>query len=322
MSNANELARRCLRHLITTGVVLGMVFALIGSYQAARASDEQRVFGTAEEAAKAFIDALATGDRQALGPLFGVEHLDELAGSEETASDTERDMQIVHEAATKALTLRQDSENAMTMVIGERVWPMPIPIVRGEGGWRFDTAAGIEEIINRRIGRNELTAIAMSRAYIDAQLEYARVDHDGDEVLEYARRLASTAGKKNGLYWRSSATENEAGESPLGRLIAAAEYDVAAQQSGDPLRGYYFRIIERQGASAPGGRYDYVINGNMIAGFALIAVPAEYGNSGVMTFMVSHHGRVYEKDLGEDTELLAAAIRELEPDDTWAVVED
>jgi hypothetical protein len=322
MGSITEFARRALRHATVIATVAGLFSILTAAAPPAWAIDEQRAFDTAEAAAKAFVQMLGTGDRQALGPFFGTEHLDAVAGTEETATDTKRDMRIVHEAAKKTYTLRPDDDDTVTIVIGDRAWPMPIPIVRREGRWRFDTPAGIEEIINRRIGRNELTAIAMSRAYIDAQLEYSRVDHDGDRVLEYARRLASTGGERNGLYWPSSASNSESGDSLLGPLIAAAEDDFAANRSGDPFRGYYFRVIERQGSRAPGGRHDYVINGNMIAGFALIAVPAEYRNSGVMTFMVSHHGKVYQKDMGGDTEILAAAIRAFEPDDTWAVVEE
>ena len=322
MGSVTEYSRLALRHAAVIAAVAGLVSILAAAAPAAWASDEQRTFDTAEAAAKAFVQALGTGDRQALGPFFGPEHLDAVAGTEETASDTKRDMLNVHEAAKKTYSLRQDDDDTVTIVIGDRVWPMPIPIVRREGGWRFDTPAGIEEIINRRIGRNELTAIAMSRAYIEAQLEYSRVDHDGDGVLEYARRLTSTDGKRNGLYWPSSASNSESGDSLLGPLIAAAEDDVAANRSGDPFRGYYFRVIERQGSKVAGGRYDYVINGNMIAGFGLIAVPAEYRNSGVMTFMVSHHGKVYQKDLGADTDLLATAIREFNPDETWSVVQN
>lgn len=322
MVNVTELARRTPRHIAAAAALLGLLSILVAPPRMAHAADTQKTFETPEAAAKALIQALGTGNRHALGPLFGTKYLDALAGTAETANDTKRDMLTVHKAAEKTYTLRQNNDGTVTIVIGDRAWPMPIPIARRKAGWQFDTAAGIEEIINRRIGRNELTAIAMCRTYIEAQLEYSRIDHDGDGVLEYARRLASTAGQKNGLYWPSSASDAQSGESPLGPLMAAAEGDIAAKRSGDPFRGYYYRIIEKQGANVPGGRYDYVINGNMIAGFALIATPAEYGNSGVMTFMVSHHGKVYQKDLGKDTKRRAATIRTFDPDDTWQAVQE
>jgi hypothetical protein len=179
----------------------------------------------------------------------------------------------------------------------------------------------MEEITNRRIGMNELQAIRVARAYVDAQVEYARADRDADEVLEFAQRLGSSAGKKDGLYWQTSADESEI--SPFGPLIAGMDQDyLTARKAGDPFYGYQFKILTRQGANPPGGRYDYVINGNMIAGFAMVAWPADYGNSGIMTFLVSHQGKVLQKDLGEDTELLAAAIQEYDPDDSWVETED
>ena len=176
-----------------------------------------------------------------------------------------------------------------------------------------DTEEGIEEIIDRRIGRNELTAIAIARAYLDSQIEYAREDRDGDEVLEYAQRLSSTPGKKDGLYWEA---ESEDDLSPFGPLVRGAERYLVTKEPGDPLKGYYFHLLKSQGENPPGGRYDYVINGNMIAGFALVAYPEDYGSSGVMTFVVSHHGKVYQKDLGEFSGML-----EYDPDDSWTEVE-
>jgi len=200
------------------------------------------------------------------------------------------------------------------LILGPKDWPLPISIVREEGVWRFDTEEGIEEIIDRRIGRNELTAIAIARAYLDAQIEYAREDRDGDEVLEYAQRLASTPGKKDGLYWEA---ESEDDLSPFGPLVRGAEHYLETKELGDPLKGYYFHVLKHQGEKPPGGRYDYVINGNMIAGFALVAYPDDYENSGVMTFVVSHHGKVYQKDLGEFTGML-----EYDPDESWTAVEE
>ena len=221
--------------------------------------------------------------------------------------------------------------NRKTLVIGSENWPLPFPLVKEDGRWRFDTAAGIEEAVNRRVGRNELNAIDLCHAYLDAQIEYASADRDGDEVLEYAQVLVSTEGNKDGLYWEAAEGEEI---SPFGPLIADAQGYLEGRDPGDPFKGYYFKVISRQGANAPGGRYDYIINGNMIAGFGLIAFPADHGNSGVhgrtsgrsrgaivMTFMCNHQGKVYEKDLGPDGDLIAAAIGEYDPDGSWNLVE-
>ena len=202
----------------------------------------------------------------------------------------------------------------MELIVGEEEWPFPILIVQEEEGWSFDTEDGIEEIVDRRIGRNELAAIAIARAYVDAQIEYARSDRDGDDVLEYAQRLASTPGERDGLYWEA---ESEEDLSPFGPLMQGAERYLETKEPGDPIKGYYFRILTRQGGNPPGGSHDYVINGNMIAGFALVAYPADYENSGVMTFVVSHRGKVHQKDLGEFSEM-----DEYDPDHTWTEVED
>jgi hypothetical protein len=215
--------------------------------------------------------------------------------------------------------LRDDGKNRKVLYIGDQAWPVPFPLVKENGSWRFDTEAGIEEVINRRIGENELNAISICRAYIDGQIEYSSVDHDGDEVLEYAQLIPSTEGKKDGLFWESGDNEEL---SPFGPLVADAKDYLEGREPGDPFKGYYYRIITRQGADAPGGRYDYIINGNMIAGFALIAFPADGGNSGIMTFTCNHQGKVYQKNFGEDSDLIAAGIDEYNPDASWSEVKD
>ena len=202
------------------------------------------------------------------------------------------------------------------LVLGKEEWPFPMPLVRGEDGrWSFDTEEGLEVIVDRRIGRNELAAIAIAHAYVDAQIEYALEDHDGDEVLEYAQRLASSDGQHDGLYWESAPGE---AESPLGPLVAGAEQYLDTVQPGDPIRGYRFRILTRQGPNPPGGAYEYVLDGDMIAGFALVAAPAEHGNTGIMTFVVNHTGRVYQKDLGAES----AKVDAYDPDASWTLVEE
>jgi hypothetical protein len=192
-----------------------------------------------------------------------------------------------------------------------------VPLVEKSGRWFFDTEAGAEELINRRIGRNELAVLDAVRTYVEAQREYAMLDRDGDEVLEYAQRFGSSEGTKDGLYWP---LDLDGSMSPLGPLVAEAQvvgYRKPTDGSQQPFHGYYFRILTRQGKHAPGGAYDYVINGNMIGGFALVAWPAEYDETGVMTFIVNQQGRVYQKDLGERTARIAGSMKTYDPDDTW-----
>jgi hypothetical protein len=215
--------------------------------------------------------------------------------------------------------LRDDGKNRKVLLIGPKAWPFPIPLVKEGKIWRFDTEAGIEEVINRRIGKNELNAIAICKAYIDAQIKYSSADRDGDDVLEYAQQIASTEGKKDGLFWEVRESDEL---SPFGPLVADAKNYLEDHEPDDPFKGYYYKIITRQGSNAPGGRYDYIINGNMIAGFSLIAFPAEHNNSGVMTFICSHQGNVYQKNFGEDSDLIAAGIDEYNPDASWSEVKD
>ncbi len=209
--------------------------------------------------------------------------------------------------------------------VGTNFWPFPVPIVKQGGRWFFDTEAGKEEILSRRIGKNELAVLQVVRAYVDAQREYASRDRNGDEVLEYAQRLASTPGTKDGLFWPPDLD----GEiSPLGPMVAEAQgagYEMKGKGSDttrEPFRGYFFKILTRQGKHAPGGKYDYIINGHMIGGFALVAWPAEYGESGIMTFIVNQQGRVYQRDLGAKTGKLAAAMKVYDPDSSWLVSPD
>ena len=196
--------------------------------------------------------------------------------------------------------LEMASPTSATLIIGKDDWPFPIPIVKIYKSWLFDVAAGKDEILNRRIGENELEVIQVMQAYVEAQLEYASKDHDDDGVLEFAQHLQSDGGKKNGLYWPVDDGEEM---SPLGTFIAEAAskgYDTGSEKS-QPYQGYYYKLVTRQGKKAPGGAYDYVVNGNMILGFGLIAYPAKYGASGIMTFAVNQEGVVYEVDLGEKT---------------------
>jgi hypothetical protein len=202
------------------------------------------------------------------------------------------------------------------LLIGDEAWPLPVPIVRAGDRWRFATEEGADEVVNRRIGANERNAIHALRAYVDAQRVYAARDRQGDGVLQYARNLASSPGKHDGLYWPADEAKGEE-ESPFGPLIAAAAAHFKDHVTGDPYRGYYFRILTRQGKSAPGGAYSYVINGRMIAGFAMVAYPAQYGRTGVMTFIVNHNGKVYEKNLGENSAAIGARVASFDPGAGW-----
>ncbi|WP_119303941.1 DUF2950 domain-containing protein [Dongia deserti] len=277
-------------------------------------AEDAKVYETPEAAAEALVGALKAGNREAILDVLGDEYKDSLFTDDETAERENRKLALA--AATEAMTLQEGDGDTRTILIGKQQWPVPFPIVRTAKGWQFDAEAGLYELLARRIGANELAAISALRAYVKAQVEYAVADRDGDEVLEYAQRLASSNGKHDGLYWEVAEASNEA-VSPLRSFVALQGGYFESRDAGDPLRGYYFRVLTRQGENAPGGRYDYVINGNMIAGYGLIAVPAEYGVTGVQTFVVSHQGKLYEKDLGEDTDLASAAIQEFNPDDSW-----
>ena len=266
------------------------------------------------------VEALGSSDEfAALLRLLGDEFKKELEGGDETAGRVQ--LAKAHAAAMQFYGLRNDGDDRRIMIIGSEVWPVPFPIVRKDKRWHFDTAAGIEEVINRRIGRHELNAIAVARAFIAAQREYASVDRDGDEVREYATRIRSRPGKRNGLFWEIDEQSGES-PSPFGPLVADGRDYLDNNQPGDPYRGYFFKVLTRQGLNPPGGRYDYVINGNMIGGFALAAFPADHGNSGIMSFVVSHHGKIMQKNLGENTDLIVGGMQEYNPDETWADVED
>jgi hypothetical protein len=289
---------------------------------AGRAADAARTFATPEEAATALANGVKTSNRDALRSIFG--------SATEEISNPDR-VQATNEFTAFAAALEQssrlvhESDDRCVLEVGTDNWPFPIPIVKREGRWAFDIPAGKEEILNRRIGKNELEVLQAMRAYVAAQCEYASRDRDGDEVLEYAQRISSSPGQTDGLYWPADVT----GEiSPLGPMLAHAQSE---GYSGDtpidrfdpqPFHGYLFRTLKRQGKHAPGGKYDYVTNGNMIGGFALVAWPAEYGHSGVMTFIVNQQGRVYQKDLGAASSRIARKIRAYDPDDSWRVSRD
>ena len=296
-----------------TLVFLLSVFAA-GTSVSAAVSGAQMRFGTSEAAVEVLLTAFKNSDDEALRALFGAEYADRLLSKDKAAAREDRTR--LSEAAQKKMTVRKQTADRAILVLGENDWPFPIPLVRSGSDWRFHTAEGIEEIVNRRIGRNELNAIQVCQYYLWAQRQYASKIRDASGVRKFAQRLVSTAGKQDGLYWDPAVANGE--ESPFGPRVA--EFLKSGRKVGDPYYGYYFRILTGQGNRVPGGRYSYVINGNMIAGFALVAFPAEYGNTGVMTFLVSHHGKVYQKDLGPRTAAIAKAMQEYNPDATWTEV--
>jgi Protein of unknown function (DUF2950) len=293
------------------------IVPFIPGVSAAETTAEQMTFKTADAAVDSLLAALKKGDLETLLDIFGREYEEKLIGGDPIASREARKQASVK--AQEMHKLRDDGKDKKILLIGSEAWPVPFPLVMKDGSWSFDTAAGIEEVVNRRIGKNELNAIDMCRAFINGQYIYASADHDGDEVLEFAQKIASTIGKKDGLFWESREGEEL---SPFGPLVADASDYLEGREPGDPFKGYYYKIITRQGTSAPGKRYDYIINDNMIAGFATIAFPADHGNSGIMTFMCSHQGKVYQKNFGEDSDLIAAGIDEYNPDDSWSEVEN
>jgi hypothetical protein len=308
--------RNFLSAIRLAGIVgIGTAMLVLQPFQDAHAASEQAMFDQPEMAVDALLTHLKNRDVDGLAALFGAEQWDELVGPDKTQA--REGLLRIYEAAQISKTIVNGGDGRKVLIIGAEGWPFPIPLVPDKGQWRFDSEAGIEEVLNRRIGQNELTAIAIMREYMEAQVQYASVDRDGDEVLEYAQRIASTAGKKDGLYWTSEGGD----ESPLGLFVTESAAYLQGREAGDPFGGYYFRILTRQGESAPGGRYDYIINGNMIGGFAMIAYPAEYGNSGLMSFIVNQQGVVYERDLGEETAVAAQSTSDYDPDG-WSESED
>ena len=280
-------------------------------------ANAQQAFKTPDEAASALAGAAKAGDPKAIVTVLGPDGVDIVSSGDPVADATTREKFVAAYDAKHQITMEGD--NKAIVVIGPEDFPLPIPLVRKDGTWRFDTEAGREEILFRRIGKNELDAIQSSLAYVDAQNDYADKDRTGAGKGIYAQRIVSSAGKKDGLYW-PDAQNNDA--SPLGELIAKATTQGYRTGGGrTPYHGYYFKILTEQGTAAPGGELDYVVKGKMIGGFALVAYPAEYRNSGVMTFIVNHTGTVYEKDLGPSTAKLAERMTAYNPDGTWHKVE-
>ena len=284
------------------------------------ASAQQKLFSSPEEATRALVAATQGKDRDSLAQIFGPRIKELLSGDPVSDANDLSDLSAYISEGTK---LDKESDQKVTLMVGKDEWPFPVSIIKAGGQWRFDTDKGIEEVYYRRIGGNEIDATLVCQAYALSQYDYFnRGDWDGDQVSEYAAKLLSSPGMKDGLYWEVVGDEEQ---SPLGPLVALAASEGYTRKKGPgtqtaaPYRGYYYKILTRQGSSAPGGAYNYIINGNMIAGFALVAYPATWGNSGVMTFVVNQEGRVYEKNLGARTAEIAGAMTEYNPDSTWVL---
>jgi hypothetical protein len=301
------------RGLIGVGVFVA-VFACPAAAQT------QQWFSTPEDAVKALKAAVKARDQAAFTSLFGPRIREFNSGD---PVDDKNALDTFASNISRSTKLRKVTEEKFELLIGESDWPFAAPIVKSGRDWRFDTDEGVDEMLSRRIGMNEFFAMHICQAYAVAQFEYFNGDdRDGDQVSEYAQKIASSPGTKDGLYWDKAGEYDE--DSPLGPLFAFGTKEGYKAQKGTtesaaPFHGYKFKVLYGQGASAPGGKFGYVINGNMLAGFALVAYPATWGNSGVMTFIVNQEGRVYEKDLGPRTAAIASAMTVYNPDVTWTL---
>jgi hypothetical protein len=276
--------------------------------------ESQQTFATPQAAIRATIEASEHNDTAALLRIFGPEGKD-IVESGDPVQDKNDRMEFVDLAHEKVQENPDPSNpNRTTFSIGNEDWPFPIPLVQKDGKWRFDSSTGAVEVLAHRIGENELNAIELCRGFVEAQLEYATTLHDGSGLLQYAQKFMSTPGRQDGLYWERVPE----GLVPKSFAVAANDDSVAKQK---PYYGYYFRILKAQGPSASGGALNYVVNGRMIGGFAMIAWPAEYGASGIKTFIVSHHGIIYEQDLGPNTTWVAKEMTTFNPDASWHKVE-
>jgi len=312
-----------LRSVSACAVAVPALAMCLATIVLAQKPAQQTRFATPEDAVAALKKAVKAKDQAELTAIFGPERNKLLTG------DAVQDNHALEHLAAQleeSYTLEKVGDNKVTLVVGAAKWPSPIPIIKDGNQWCFDTAAGLEEALNRNVGDDELSAIMTCRAYVLAQWEYftQAIGTTQDGLAVYAQKIVSTPGKRDGLYWD---TPIGAKSSPLGSLVAQARAEgYPAGQSRPagtgkrPYHGYFFKILTRQGTHAPGGKFSYVINGNMIAGYALVAYPDKWGSSGVMTFMVNQQGRLYEKNLGPKTAQIAAGITEYDPDPSWKLV--
>ncbi|MGV8125422.1 MAG: DUF2950 domain-containing protein [Candidatus Xenobiia bacterium LiM19] len=301
------------RVIACAAVILLLVQAAVAP---AFAQGKQKTFATPDEAIRVLLDAFKTHNVPKLIEIVGADNKD-LVVTHDTAQDAYGRKKICQMASERLV--KEKKGNSIVFVMGKNEWLFPFPLVKEGAGWRFDGKAGREEVINRRVGKDELNAIACCRYYIKAQREYAGKDRNNDDVMEYAQKIASTKGKKDGLFWPSAGSNDV---SPFESLFEKSRKYALARRQGEPFYGYYFKPLTKQGENAPGGAHDYIINGHQVAGCGLIAYPSSYGVSGVATFIINQRGKVYEKDLGADTVKIASEMTEYNPDKTWKMVKE
>jgi len=312
-------ARQNAKPIYAIAVVLIVLLPLgIFGQGTAKSTATAKKFANPEAAANALIDAAEKFDVATLDAIFGPAGKD-IIHTGEPARDKEIAKQFAEQARMKMeLSVDPTTKRRAFLTVGNDDWPFPVPIVKTGNTWSFDSKAGLDEILARRIGRNELDAIQIARGFVEAQHEYAMEKHDNSRVNQYAQRIIATPGKQDGLAWRNP---DGTWDGPVGENVARA-IERGYSTRNEPYHGYFFKVLKGQGPAAPLGQLDYVVNGAMIGGFALIAVPAEYGVTGVKTFIVSNDGVVYEKDLGPNTVQLAQKIERFNPDRTWRPVEE
>jgi hypothetical protein len=304
-----------------TGITTFIIFLSVTYSPSFAKSIKQKSFASPEEAVNALVAAVKADDKKEMLAILGTGGKELISSGDEVADNVGREKFL--KAYDEMNKLEKASADKMILHIGKDNWSLPIPVVEKGATWVFDTKAGKEEILNRRIGRNELNVIEVLHAYNDAQCEYASKDRNGDSVIQFASKIISTEGKHDGLYWDAQEGEEI---SPLGLFVAqAASEGYAKKGKGinlSPFHGYYYKILKGQGKYATGGAYDYVVKGKMILGYALVAYPAQYGNSGIMTFVVNQEGIIFEKNLGKNTVSIANSMKNFNPDKTWMQVKD
>lgn len=308
-----------LRTLLTLALLAGAAGVFAASQETLVFAASKEAFASPDEAIKALQAAAEAKDPKALNALFGPEFRELSTGDEVQDANHARKFAA---ALAQGCTPVKENEDRITVEIGTNNWPMPIPLVRTNGQWHFDTAAGSEEIINRHIGKDELHAIGVCRAYVVAQRQYASANAVAGGGSKYAQRFKSAPGKKDGLYWPSATNEPA---SPFGPLVAEAHAEGYVHHRGEgpqPFHGYYFKILTRQGKAAPGGKMDYMSHGELTAGFALVAYPDRWDKSGIMTFIIGPDGKLFQRNLGEETARLAGSMKAFDPDSEWTPVPD